>query len=69
MSISGMHAQALPVPVGQTGIEARWETENRRVWNEQRHTSEEYELVYEISWIAELGAWRRFLCSQRRMQG
>ncbi len=40
--------------------------ENRTVWNEQEHASEELELVYEISWIAELGVWRRFLRSQRK---
>ncbi len=51
------------VPVA---VDARWETENLIVWNEQQHTSEERELVYEISWIAELGAWRRFLRSQRK---
>jgi len=42
-----------------------WETENRMVWNQQQHTSEEHEFVYEISWITELGVWRRFLRSQR----
>jgi len=31
-----------------------WETQHRVVWNEQEHTREEYELVYEISWIKSL---------------
>jgi hypothetical protein len=57
---------ALPVPVFPAGVNAHWETENRTVWNEQEHASEERELVYEISWIAELGVWRRFLRSQRK---
>jgi hypothetical protein len=35
---------------------------------EGQHTSGERELVYEISWIAELGVWRRFLRSQRKVQ-
>jgi hypothetical protein len=39
------------------------------VWNERQRASEEHEFVYEISWIAELGAWRRFLRSQRPLKG
>jgi len=54
------------VPAFPAGVDARRETENRMVWNEQEHASEERELVYEISWIAELGVWRRFLRSQRK---
>jgi len=38
------------------------------VWNERERTSEEFELVYEISWIAELGLWRSFLRSQRKVK-
>lgn len=63
------HAQALPVAALPAGTQARWETENRAVWNEQQHSCEERELVYEISWIVELGAWRRFLRSQRKVKG
>ena len=55
------------VPVFPAGVDARWETENRTVWNELEHIGEERELVYEISWIAELGVWRRFLRSQRKV--
>jgi hypothetical protein len=36
--------------------------------NTREHTSEERELVYEIIWIPELGLWRRFLRSQRKLQ-
>ena len=57
-----------PLPVFPAGSDTRWETEYRMVWNEREHTSEERELVYEISWIAELGAWRYFLRSQRRRE-
>ena len=59
---------AVPVPVFPAPVEARWETQNRTVWNELEHASEERELVYEISWIAELGIWRRFLQSNRKVQ-
>lgn len=47
--------------------DTRWMTKNRTVWNELERVSEERELVYEISWIPELGAWRSFLRSQRRV--
>jgi hypothetical protein len=57
----------LSLPKFPVGIAARWETQSRKVWNERRRTSEEHELVYEISWIEELGAWRRFLRSQRKL--
>jgi len=44
-----------------------WEMQRRVVWNEQEHTREEHDLVYEISWIKELGLWRSFLRSQRKV--
>ena len=67
--MSAMFSYLAPqVPAFPTGVDARWETENRTVWNEQEHASEERELVYEISWIAELGIWRRFLRSNRKVQ-
>jgi hypothetical protein len=46
----------------------RVETEKRFSWNEQERVNEEQELVYEVSWICELGAWRRFLRSCRSVQ-
>jgi hypothetical protein len=55
----------LPVPAA---VEARRQMENRMAWNDLEHTGEERELVYEISWIAELGIRRRFLRSQRKVQ-
>ena len=48
-------------------VDTHWVTNSRIVWNEQERVSEERELVYEISWIPELGAWRSFLRSQRRV--
>lgn len=49
-------------------LDMHWETERRVVWNAQERADEERELVYEVSWIPELAAWRRFLRSQRKVQ-
>ncbi len=65
MDTGATHAEALSVVASPAGDHAYWETENRMVWNEQQHIAEERELVYEISWIVELSAWRRFLASNR----
>jgi hypothetical protein len=46
--------------------DVHWETTNLLVWNAEG-TSEQQELVYEVSWIKELGMWRRFLTSQRKV--
>ena len=43
-----------------------WEATNLPVWNAEG-TPEQQELVYEVSWIKELGMWRRFLTSQRKV--
>jgi len=69
MSTGAIHAEALPIAAFPPGLDAYWETVNRTVWNERENTSEECELVYEISWISELGTWRRFLRSQRKLKG
>jgi len=66
MSTGNTHAKALLVPVVPPGISLHYETENRMVWNKEKHTSEEYEFVYEVSWIPELSTWRRFLKRQRK---
>jgi len=49
------------------GLEVHWETENRIMWNERDCVSEKQELIYEVSWISELGLWRRFLIGQRKV--
>ena len=54
-----------PGPGFPAGVHVHWEIQRRMVWNVREHRSEERELVYEISWIAELGLWRSFLRSQR----
>jgi hypothetical protein len=48
--------------------DVHWETTNLQVWNAGGATAEQQELVYEVSWIKELGTWRRFLTSQRKVQ-
>ena len=52
-----------------TGIDVHWETMRRMAWNERKQVCEEQELVYEVSWIAEIGVWRRFLRSQHKVNG
>jgi hypothetical protein len=59
------HATALPVPTVPLGIDPHFETENRVVWNDEKHTNEVQEFVYEVSWIPELGVRRHFLRSHR----
>jgi len=49
-------------------VDLHWETESRLMWNEKERTTEEQELIYEVSWIPELGLWRRFLRSRKRKQ-
>jgi hypothetical protein len=69
MSTGATHAEALPIAAFPPGLDAYSETVKRTVWNERENTSEECELVYEISWISELCTWRRFLRSQRKLKG
>jgi hypothetical protein len=57
----------LPISGFPAGVDVHWETQRRVVWNEQEHKREEYELVYEISWIKELGLWRTFLRSHHKV--
>jgi hypothetical protein len=49
------------------GLEVHWETENRLIWNERERLSEKQELIYEVSWICELGVWRRFLMARHKV--
>ena len=68
MSAVTIHASALFVRAFPTALDTHWETVTCLVWNQHEHGSEECELVYEISWIPELGTWRRFLRSQRKVK-
>jgi len=58
------HASAL-VPTVTQGTDPHCETDIRVVWNEENRTNEVHEFVYEVSWIPELLAWRRFLRTHR----
>ena len=67
MSAVASSSVILPISDFPSGVDVHWETQRRVVWNEKEHTPEQQELVYEISWIKELGMWRRFLTSQRKV--
>ena len=68
MSAVASNSEALPVPGFPAGVDVHWETQRHIVWNEREHTSEERQLVYEISWISERGLRRSFLRSQRKVK-
>jgi hypothetical protein len=68
MSAGAKHVEAVPFAMFSVGIDTHWETEIRTVWNAKQFTAEEHELVYEVSWISELGVWRRFLRSERKVE-
>ena len=68
MSAVGTHARALFVPTFLAAVDTHWETETCLLWNQHEDANEEHELVDEISWIPELGAWKRFLKSQRKVK-
>ena len=59
---------ALNVAVLPVRVNEYRETQHRLVWNELEFATEEQELIYEVTWIPELGAWRRFLKSRRKVQ-
>jgi len=65
MSTAPTHAMALPTQV-PLGVDMHYETEHRTVWNEEERKQEEHEFVYEVSWVPELGVWRRFLRTHRK---
>jgi len=67
MSAAASSSTIVPISGFPIGVDVHWETQRRVVWNEQEHTREEHELVYEISWIKELGLCRSFLRSQRKV--
>jgi hypothetical protein len=65
MSASVLQIENLAAASFPKGTNTHWITENRILWNEEHRNAEECELVYEVSWISELNAWRSFLRSQR----
>jgi hypothetical protein len=48
-------------------LSTAWETTNCVVWNDRERIAEKQELIYEVAWIPELGIWRRFLRSRRKL--
>ena len=63
-----IYVEAAPVANFPERVDVRWEMESRLMWNEKERINEEQELIYEVSWIPELGVWRRFLRSRKRTQ-
>jgi len=61
------HVPALPLPMFPAGVDTRWETTNYVAWNDRERIAEKQELIYEVAWIPELGSWRRFLRSRRKL--
>jgi hypothetical protein len=68
MQILASSSAVLPVRGLPEGVHVRGEMQPRVVRNEGEHMNEEHELVYEISWIEELGLWRTFLWSQHKVK-
>jgi len=62
------HSTAACIAPYPERTDVHWETTNLQVWNAQEGTAEQQELVYEVSWIKELGTWRRFLTSWRKVR-
>ncbi len=67
MFVVASSSAILQIPGFPAGVDMHLETQRRVVWNEQEQTREEHELVYEISWIKELGLWRTFLRSHHKV--
>ena len=59
------HGTAACVAPFSDRADVHWETTNVPVWNAREGAAVQQELVYEVSWIKELGMWRRFLTSRR----
>ena len=68
MSAFANSSTVLPISGFPAGVDVHWETQRRVVWNDHEHAREEHELVYEISWIEELGLWRSFLRSRHKVK-
>lgn len=65
MSATATEIENLPAGSFPKGVDTHWLTENRVLWNEQHRKTEKCELVYEVSWMSDLNAWRSFLRSLR----
>jgi hypothetical protein len=60
-------ATVLNLAVLPPRVDVYWETQHRVVWNDLECASEEQELTYEVTWMPELSAWRRFLKARRKV--
>ena len=58
------HGTAASIATFSERSDVHWETTSLLVWNAREGAAEQQELVYEVSWIKELGMWRRFLTSR-----
>ena len=61
------HGTAACIAPFSERTDVHWETTNLPIWNAREGAAEPQELVYEVSWIKELGMWRRFLTSRRKV--
>ena len=61
------HVTAVPAAPFPERTDVHWETTSLQVWNAREGAAEQHELVYEVSWVDELGTWRRFLTSRRKV--
>jgi hypothetical protein len=61
------HATAAYIPPFPERTDVHWETMSLQLWNALEGTAEQHDLVYEVSWVEDLGMWRRFLTSQRKV--
>jgi hypothetical protein len=68
MSATVMEMENLTAASFPMGADTHWITENRTLWNREHRKTEECELVYEVSWVSELSAWRSFLRSHRWLE-
>jgi hypothetical protein len=62
------HSSAAYAAAFPQRIDTHFETTNLPVWNAREGAAEQQELIYEVSWVEELGMWRRFLTSRRTVQ-
>ena len=67
MQETSSYVPALHLPMFPAGVDTRWETTNYLVLNDRDCIAEKQELIYEVAWIPELGIWRRFLRSRRKL--
>jgi len=63
----GVHSQAATEAAFPERSNVQWEMANLQVSNAEGFVDQQ-ELVYEVSWIKELGTWRRFLTSRRQLR-